>query len=168
MICTGGTRVVDVVLLPFTQEKTKTLRVGIVNATMALCLPIGTGLSGILYRKLGFTGVYTIALVLCAVSVWMAHLCVRDTRQIKSATDKEHDGTCCARVRFFFDLKHVLDAFRVTFKKGKNNRKMKVIALTVLITGIMGPLQGKYRPASSTCCACKPYAVVPFPHSHNV
>lgn len=116
---------------------------GLVNATMALCLPIGTGMSGILYRKLGFTGVYSIALLLCVISIVMGHLYIHDTRQIKLESDKIHEETYWTRVKFFFNLKHIVEAFRVTFKREKNNRRMKVIALTVLITGIMGPLQGK-------------------------
>ncbi|VVC34723.1 Hypothetical protein CINCED_3A013511 [Cinara cedri] len=123
-------------------EKNKTLRVGLVNATMALCLPIGTGLSGILYRKVGFYGVYTIALILGFISVWMAHIFIHDTKRIKFESEKEKEKSYWTRIKFFFNLKHLVEAFRVTFKKEKNNRRMKVIALTVLITGIMGPLQG--------------------------
>lgn len=125
------------------QEKTKTLRVGLVNATMALCLPIGTGLSGILYRKVGFIGVYTIAVVLCIISIIAAYYCVHDTKRTKYDMVKENKTSYWTRIKFFFDLKHIVEAFQVTFKKGKNNRRMKVIALTVLITAIMGPLQGK-------------------------
>lgn len=115
---------------------------GLINATMALCLPIGTGLSGILYRKVGFIGVYTIAVVLCIISIIAAHYCVHDIKQKKYDMSKEKKSYW-ARIKFFFDLKHIADAFQVTFKNGKNNRRMKVIALTVLITAIMGPLQGK-------------------------
>lgn len=127
------------------QDKNKTLRVGMINATMALCLPIGTGLSGILYRKVGFYGVYTIALILGLISIWTAHVFVHDTKRIKFESDKENERSYWTRVKFFFNVKHLVEAFRVTFKKEKNNRRMKVIALTVLITGIMGPLQGKRR-----------------------
>lgn len=112
------------------------------NLTMALCLPIGTGMSGILYRTLGFTGVYTIALVLCFFSIWMAHVFIHDTRQIKCEPYKDHTISNWTRVKFFFNLKHIVDAFRVTFKHDTNNRRMKVIILTILITAIMGPLQG--------------------------
>ncbi|XP_026822685.1 hippocampus abundant transcript 1 protein-like [Rhopalosiphum maidis] len=123
-------------------DQNKTLKVGLVNATMALCLPIGTGLSGILYRELGFTGVYIIALILCCISIWMAHIFVHDTKQIKFDSGKKHKSSYWTRIKFFFSIIHIIEAFRVTFKKEKNNRRMKVIALTLLITGIMGPLQG--------------------------
>ncbi|CAH1724819.1 unnamed protein product [Aphis gossypii] len=123
-------------------DQNKTLKVGMVNATMALCLPIGTGLSGILYRELGFTGVYIIALILCCISIWMAHIFVHDTKQIKFDSGKKHKRSYWTRIKFFFSLNHIIDAFKITFKKEKNNRRMKVIALTLLITGVMGPLQG--------------------------
>lgn len=116
---------------------------GLVNATMATCLPIGTGISGILYRLLGFNGVYALALVLCFISVWMAHLFVHDVKVIKFEPDTPLDISYWTQIKYFFNLKHILHAFKVTFKKGKNNRRMKIIVLTVLITGVMGPLQGK-------------------------
>lgn len=111
---------------------------------MAICLPLGTGLSGILYRQLGFTGVYIIALILCCISIWMAHIFVHDTKQIKFDSGTKLKMSYWSRIKFFFSLNHIIDAFKVTFKKEKNNRRMKVIALTLLITGIMGPLQGTY------------------------
>lgn len=126
------------------QEKNKTLRVGLVNATMATCLPLGTGISGILYREVGFNGVYALALVLCFVSVWMAHLSVHDVKVVKSESDKSLKESYWTQLKYFFNLKHVFHAFKVTFKRGENNRRMKIIALTVLISGVMGPLQGKF------------------------
>lgn len=113
-----------------------------VNATMALSLPIGTGLSGVLYRTVGFVGVYTIALVLCLFSILMAHMYIHDTIQVRAESEKTRNLSYWKQVKFFFNLKHIIDAFKVTFKKAKNNRRMKVIVLTILITGIMGPLQG--------------------------
>ncbi|XP_025410665.1 uncharacterized protein LOC112683723 isoform X2 [Sipha flava] len=123
-------------------DKNKTIRVGLVNATMALSLPIGTGLSGILFRTVGFVGVYCIAIVLCLFSIWMAHVCIHDTMQVRTESEKTRHLSCWSKAKFFFDLKHIVDAFKVTFKKAKNNRRTKVIVLTILITGIMGPLQG--------------------------
>lgn len=109
---------------------------------MALSLPIGTGMSGILYRTVGFVGVYSIAVVLCLISIWMAHVYVHDTMQVHTESEKTQHLSYWNQVKFFFDLKHIVDAFKVTFKKAENNRRMKVIVLTILITGIMGPLQG--------------------------
>lgn len=34
----------------------------------------------------------------------------------------------------FFDKEHVLETFRVAFKEGENNRRMKVIMLMVSLT----------------------------------
>ncbi|XP_025202225.1 uncharacterized protein LOC112599518 isoform X2 [Melanaphis sacchari] len=123
-------------------DQNKSLRVGLVNLTMAMSLPIGTGLSGILYRAIGFSGVYIISLILCCISIWMGYIFVHDTKQIKLDSGKKQKKSYWNRIKFFFSLNHLIDAFKVTFKKEKNNRRMKVIALTFLITGIMGPLQG--------------------------
>lgn len=116
---------------------------GLVNAVVAMCLPLGTGISGILYRALGFVGVYSLALVLCFISVWMAHLYIHDVKVIRSESDKPYKTSYWTQIKHFFNLKHIFYAFKVTFKKGENNRRMKIIALTVLIAGVMGPMQGK-------------------------
>lgn len=120
------------------------MRVGTANLTMALCLPIGTGMSGILYRELGFTGIYTIALVFCFISIWMAHVFIHDTRRIKCKSSNDHTRSKWTRVKFFFNLKHIVSAYHVTFKNDTNNRRMKVIVLTILIATIMGPILGKF------------------------
>lgn len=44
-----------------TSEKTRTLRIGVVNVFCSVGVPIGTALSGILYKELGSYGVYTIS-----------------------------------------------------------------------------------------------------------
>ncbi|XP_050443837.1 solute carrier family 46 member 3-like [Adelges cooleyi] len=121
--------------------KDKTMRVGLVNLTVAISLPIGTAFSGILYRKLGFYGVYGISSILCIISIYFAYTFVEDKNPVINS--KENKGTYWSRIKFFFDLKHIIEAFRVSFKKEKNHRRLKVIVLTILITTIMGPLQGE-------------------------
>jgi hypothetical protein len=37
----------------------------------------------------------------------------------------------------FFDKEHVIDTFRVAFKKGENNRRIKVIMLMVVQTFLL-------------------------------
>ncbi|XP_050525543.1 uncharacterized protein LOC126896640 isoform X2 [Daktulosphaira vitifoliae] len=120
--------------------KEKTLKIGMVNLTVAFCLPIGSALSGILYRKFGYYGIYGTSSILCIISILLAFILVQD-KNLAVVTDSSN--SFWSHIKTFFNLKHVIKAFRVSFKKSKNHRRLKVIALIILITTIMGPQQGE-------------------------
>lgn len=43
----------------------------------------------------------------------------------------------------FFDIKHVLDSFKVVFKKGENQRRKRVLALLLVLMVCVGPVFGE-------------------------
>lgn len=45
--------------------------------------------------------------------------------------------------REFFDIGLVLETFRVAFKKGEGNRRLRVCLLLIVVCVVFGPLQGK-------------------------
>lgn len=42
----------------------------------------------------------------------------------------------------FFNKEHVVETFRVAFKKGHNQRRTRVIMLMVVVMVVIGPLHG--------------------------
>lgn len=44
----------------------------------------------------------------------------------------------------FFDKEHVVETFRVAFKKGENRRRERVILLMIVVMVVIGPMYGKY------------------------
>lgn len=45
----------------------------------------------------------------------------------------------------FFDKAHVMETFRVAFRKGANRRRERVILLMIVVMVVIGPLYGEYR-----------------------
>lgn len=43
----------------------------------------------------------------------------------------------------FFDKEHVIETFRVAFKKGENQRRLRVSMLLIVVMVVIGPMHGK-------------------------
>lgn len=69
----GGNCVLTLTVFAFisaiTSEKDRTFRIGMVNLGVMLGLPIGTSLSGIVLKKLGYYGAYGISLTLHTINL---------------------------------------------------------------------------------------------------
>lgn len=50
---------------------------------------------------------------------------------------------CMGSLKDFFDLEHVKDTFKVAFKKGEGNRRMRVAMLMIVVCVVIGPMHGK-------------------------
>lgn len=128
----------------------RTLRIGIVNVFCSVGVPIGTALSGVLFRELGFYGVYTIATVLYIFAFVYGMVFIKETKpevsiESKAPPSNDSNTTCCLEfIRDFFSLSHIKEAVRVTFKEGQHNRRLRIISLMVVVIVVMGPLHGKF------------------------
>lgn len=118
--------------------ETRTLRIGAVNIFFNVSIAVGIALSGILYNKLGFYGVF--GLGLCMYVIGLTYALCRVKEQGVEIDEKDRKGFC----RDFFDLNHVKDTFRVAFKKGKRNRRKRICIIMILVMVIIGPVHGKY------------------------
>lgn len=43
----------------------------------------------------------------------------------------------------FFDKEHVVETFKVAFKKGENQRRLRVSMLLIVVMVVIGPMHGK-------------------------
>ena len=43
----------------------------------------------------------------------------------------------------FFDKEHVVQTFRVAFKKGEHQRRLRVIMLMIVVMVVIGPMHGE-------------------------
>jgi len=132
-----------------TSVESRTLRIGAANVFLSLGVPIGMALSGILYTKLGFYGVFSISMV-CYVMSFVYGLVVikepgvlanRSREKIPPRQDKR--SSICGFILDFFSLRHIEETFRVAFKKGTNNRQKRVVVLMVIVMVVIGPLYGE-------------------------
>uniref|UniRef100_A0A2H8TM94 Solute carrier family 46 member 3 n=1 Tax=Melanaphis sacchari TaxID=742174 RepID=A0A2H8TM94_9HEMI len=125
--------------------KYRTLRIGIANVFYSVAVPIGTALSGVLFRALGFYGVYIIATVLYIFAFVYGMVFIKETKPVIRIESKEppRDTSCLDFLKDFFSLSHIKEAVRVTFKEGQYNRRLRIIALMVVVIVVMGPLHGE-------------------------
>jgi len=126
------------------QVKYRTLRIGIANVFYSVAVPIGTALSGVLFRGLGFYGVYTIAIVMYAFTISYGWIFIKEPKPEICLESKEppKSTSCFYLIEDFFSLSNIKEAIRVTFKEGQHNRRLRIISLLVVVIVVMGPLYG--------------------------
>nr|CAI5860178.1 unnamed protein product [Callosobruchus analis] len=141
---TGGWFILFVGVLSYiadiTAETNRTLRIGIVTVFCSLGIPIGQALSGILYQKIGFYGVFSTSAVAYTIGFCYGYLYVKEPKQID---EPMVDYKSCALLRDFFSVSHLADTFRVAFKGGENSKRIKLIMLMVVTIVVCGPMQGE-------------------------
>ncbi|XP_076673167.1 putative peptidoglycan muropeptide transporter SLC46 isoform X3 [Andrena cerasifolii] len=129
-----------------TSVESRTLRIGAANVFLSLGVPIGMALSGILYLKLGFYGVFGISTVCYVLSFIYGLVVIKEPprphlKQAEKSDEKKM--SLCAAILDFFAFKHIEETFRVAFKKGRNNRQKRVMVLMVVVMVVIGPLYGE-------------------------
>ncbi|XP_032684200.1 solute carrier family 46 member 3-like [Odontomachus brunneus] len=133
-----------------TSVESRTLRIGAANVFLSFGVPIGMALSGILYTKLGFYGVFSITSVCYILSFVYGLVVIKEPPRVlaerarkKALPSKPKRISVCAFVMDFFSLRHIEETFRVAFKKGANNRQKRAIVLMVIVMVVIGPLYGE-------------------------
>ncbi|VVC29234.1 Hypothetical protein CINCED_3A024610 [Cinara cedri] len=128
--------------------KNRTLRVGLMNLFFGAAWPIGAALSGILFQKYGFLGVYYISTVLYLLAGLYGLVRIKENPgpAVGAITNGSVDKTqkpCMYLITDFFNMKHIREALRVTFKKGPRKRWVQLIMLMFIIVVVQGPMQGE-------------------------
>ncbi|XP_064537063.1 probable peptidoglycan muropeptide transporter SLC46 [Drosophila montana] len=121
-----------------TTEEERTLRIGILNVCFSVGVPIGMAFSGVLLKQIGFYGVFSISAAFYVLAFVYGFFFLEEpvARPEKTAPQK-------SLLADFFDKEHVVQTFRVAFKKGENQRRQRVILLMIVVMVIIGPLHGE-------------------------
>ncbi|CAK1603867.1 unnamed protein product [Parnassius mnemosyne] len=126
-------------------EETRTFRVGIANLCLTAGGPIGTALSGILLKYIGYYGIFTLSSILYVCSICHGIFYIKDPqRKIQDKKSEEKPFNLWAFLKYFFDIKHVNDTLTVAFKNGPNHRRIKSILVLASIVFIYGPAHGEF------------------------
>nr|CAD7433736.1 unnamed protein product [Timema monikensis] len=120
-----------------TTDEMRTFRMGVVNVFVSLGMPFGIALSGILFQKIGFYGMFSLSSVLYVMGFTYGILSVKETRP--PIPRPEGVGF----LKDFFDIRHVKDTLQVAFKHRKGNRRMRVIMIMILSIVLVGPMFGE-------------------------
>ncbi|XP_046744566.1 solute carrier family 46 member 3-like [Diprion similis] len=132
-----------------TTVESRTLRIGAVNVFVSLGIPIGMALSGVLYVKIGFYGVFAISTVCYVLSFVYGVVCIKEVPRPPSTSTNVQEKkpqpktSIWASVTDFFALRHISETFKVAFKKGANNRQQRVAVLMVIVMVVIGPMHGE-------------------------
>ncbi|XP_023720850.1 proton-coupled folate transporter isoform X2 [Cryptotermes secundus] len=130
-----------------TTVEMRTLRIGIVNLFVSLGVPVGMALSGVLYSQIGFYGIFSISATMYVMSFCYGVFRIKEAPRQKTEQEKKRKEAFkqqrCGFIRDFFDIRHISETFRVGFKEGKNNRRMRVIMLMIACMVIIGPMHGE-------------------------
>ncbi|KAJ0180107.1 hypothetical protein K1T71_004698 [Dendrolimus kikuchii] len=126
-------------------EESRTFRVGVTNLCLTAGTPIGSVLSGVLLKHVGYYGVFGLSSVLYILSIIYGFVYIKDPeRNITDKPDKNESSDLRGFLKSFFDIKHVKDTLTVAFKKGPNNRRTKSILILASIAFIYGTSYGEY------------------------
>ncbi|XP_078036330.1 putative peptidoglycan muropeptide transporter SLC46 [Augochlora pura] len=128
-----------------TTVESRTLRIGAANVFISLGIPIGMALSGILYMKLGFYGVFSISTVCYMLSFIYGLVVIKEPAKLhlKQKKTDQKKMSICKSILNFFALKHIEETFKVAFKQGKHNRRKRVLVLMVIVMVVIGPVYGE-------------------------
>nr|CAD7456136.1 unnamed protein product [Timema tahoe] len=120
-----------------TTDEMRTFRMGVVNVFVSLGMPFGIALSGILFQKIGFYGMFSLSSVLYVMGFTYGILSVKETRPLIPRPEG------VGFFKDFFDIRHVKDTLQVAFKQRKGNRRMRVIMIMILSIVLVGPMFGE-------------------------
>ncbi|KAL1402063.1 hypothetical protein pipiens_006250 [Culex pipiens pipiens] len=124
-----------------TTTEERTLRIGIVNLCFSLGVPIGMAFSGVLLKKIGFYGIFSISASLYLVAFFYGVFFVPEVDIVNEKERlKAQEKSALAD---FFDKEHVMETFRVAFKQGERQRRLRVIMLMIVVMVVIGPLHGE-------------------------
>ncbi|CAG9785260.1 unnamed protein product [Diatraea saccharalis] len=125
-----------------TTTEERTYRVGIVNLCMTLGYPIGSALSGVLLRWIGYYGVFSISSSLYLFCLCYGYIYLKDPKRKK--VERKGRNAFFSFFTDFFNVALVLDTFKVAFKKGPGNRRLRVALLLIVVCVVFGPMHGEF------------------------
>ncbi|KAL0840665.1 hypothetical protein ABMA28_015861 [Loxostege sticticalis] len=125
-------------------EESRTFRVGIANLCLTAGGPIGSALSGVLLKHIGYYGVFGLSSVLYIFSISYGFINIHDLERPVTEKKVKRESSERGFLKSFFDVKHVKDTLQVTFKKGPNHRRTKSILVLASIAFIYGPAYGEF------------------------
>ncbi|KAH9629213.1 hypothetical protein HF086_009603 [Spodoptera exigua] len=126
-----------------TTEENRTYRVGLVNMFMSLGYPIGSALSGVMLSWVGYYGVFSVSSSLYLFSLIYGYKYLKDPKQRAEKKMENKDNKKCF-LREFFDVGLVMETFKVAFKKGAGNRRLRVCLLLIVVCVVFGPMHGEF------------------------
>lgn len=94
------------------------------------------------FRLIGFYGIFSISASFYVIAIVYGIFYV-DEPPIKVDEKQKLKAAEKSLLADFFDREHVYETFRVAFKKGENQRRLRVSMLLIVVMVVIGPMHGK-------------------------
>lgn len=94
-------------------------------------------------RQIGFYGIFSISATLYVIALFYGYFYVEEPN-LKIDEKQRLKSAEKSLLADFFDKEHVLETFRVAFKKGENQRRLRVSMLLIVVMVVIGPMHGNY------------------------
>lgn len=120
-----------------TSESERTFRLGIISAILTLSRPIGLALSGIMTRRFGYYGVFTVACFFYMTG--FIYILLR----LKGKAAKKIDNVKPQTILSMFSVKDLGATVNVAFKTRQGSRRLQIILIMFAYMFIVGPVLGK-------------------------
>ncbi|XP_050680090.1 proton-coupled folate transporter-like [Leptidea sinapis] len=125
-----------------TTVENRTFRLGLINFSMSVGFPIGMGLSGVLLKYSGFYSVYSFCAVIHVLNFLYTVFILKDPKRDEG--QKQHDKKGLVHLtRLYFDIANIKNTLLVVFKKGSNNRRLRMFVYLAVAAILFGPTHGE-------------------------
>ncbi|XP_059048337.1 proton-coupled folate transporter-like [Achroia grisella] len=129
-------------LADVTSRETRTFRIGILNLCMTVGFPVGMGLSGVLLKRFGFYGVFTISATLQFLNFCYVMFAIKDHTWLENKEKVKRKG-CTGFLLDFFDVNSLKETLEIAFKKDTNNRRTRICLILTVVCLTFGPMWGE-------------------------
>ncbi|XP_050674416.1 uncharacterized protein LOC126971939 [Leptidea sinapis] len=118
-----------------TNESERTFRLGIITAILTLSRPIGLALSGIMTKRYGYYGVFTVACIFYMFG--FVYILLRLKEKPKKTVDCEKTESLT------FSVKDLIATVNVAFKVREGTGRLQIILIMFAYMFIVGPVLGE-------------------------
>ncbi|XP_031356872.1 uncharacterized protein LOC116180845 isoform X2 [Photinus pyralis] len=118
--------------------KNRTLRIGIIHTTWFVCITIGNSLSGVMYKLIGFYGIFALSLVGYALAGLYAHFLVSE---ISSGDEKQL--TTVQHIKDILNVKQTMYSFKFLVTAKQSGRLKQILTIMILAVLVLGPFAGE-------------------------
>ncbi|XP_047525088.1 proton-coupled folate transporter-like isoform X2 [Pieris napi] len=119
-----------------TSESERTFRLGIITAILTLSRPIGLALSGIMTKRFGYYGVFTVACFFYLTGFVYILLRLKEKTKKTVETDNKESVS--------FSVKDLIATVNVAFQPREGFRRLQIILIMFAYMLIVGPVLGSF------------------------